>query len=157
MKTRFLTIPAALLAVAMAATSLAQIPADPSAAPRQPSAVITHLAVGKVMSVDAAGRRLTIDHQPIQSLNMPAMTMQFRLAPTLVAPKPGQFIAFTFTASSEGLTIGSVQAFSITAPEAQQGRSADDEAMPGMKREGKRGAGGMMTMMESCHAMMGGK
>ena len=125
---------------------------------------MAHLAVGTVTSVDAAGRSVTIDHQAIPSLNMPAMAMQFRLPEEPTPPlKAGQSIAFTFTASAEGLTIGSVQAVS-TATGSAPSRPQPDHSMSGMEPHAMHGMGetkvmkgmkDMKGMMNMCDEMMG--
>lgn len=143
-----------VLAATLATASWAQAPADTSPRPSQGATPVTHLAIGTVKSIDAAGRGVTIDHQPIPSLGMPAMTMQFQLAPSSrLALKPGQSIAFTFTASADGLTIGAaqpIQAAGNAAPE----HPSTEFSMPNM---GRPGMGGMVGMMDSCQDMMGGK
>lgn len=147
MKAKSLTI-VSLLAAMLAAVSWAQA-TGADKAPQLAAAPVTHLAVGTVKSVDAARRSLTIDHQAIASLNMPAMTMPFRLPeasqPSIAA---GQSIAFTFTAGTDGLTIQSVQPVNL---------AARTDAKPGMKHEDMPGMAGMKGMMESCHSMMGGR
>lgn len=142
------------LSAALGGTAWAQSP-EASPSPATAASPITHLAVGTVRSVDAAARSATIDHQAIPSLNMPAMTMQFRLPASLTPPlKPGQSIAFTFTASSDGLTLGSAQVVGAVAAPGRDS-SAMGGSMPGMDHEGMHGKGGMKGMMDSCHAMMG--
>ena len=148
----------ALLAATLFVPSWAQGPADDtSARPRQAATPMTHLAVGTVRSVDAAGRSVVIDHQAIPTLDMPAMAMAFHVpassAPPLTA---GQSIAFTFTASTEGLTIGSVQ---VVDPAAgfTAGRSQPGHTMSGMRQHGMKGMGDMKAMKDSCHEMMGGR
>jgi hypothetical protein len=119
---------------------------------------MTHLAVGTVRSVDAAVRTATIDHQAIPNLNMPAMTMQFRLPASSTLPlKAGQSIAFTFTASADSLMIGSVQPVGAVVAAAGQNHSATDDTMPGMDHHGMQAKRNTKGMMDSCHAMMGGR
>ncbi|HSW08682.1 copper-binding protein [Aquabacterium sp.] len=67
---------AACLAAAVAAH--AGSPAQP-AAPAA-SAAATPLASGEVRKVDKDAGKLTLRHGPIQNLDMPAMTMVFRVA-----------------------------------------------------------------------------
>lgn len=151
-----------LPSTAFAGTARVQSPAETSSTPARVVSPITHLAVGTVRGVDAAARSATIDHQEIPSLNMPAMTMQFGLPASLTPPlKPGQSIAFTFTASAEGLTISSAQVVGSAAAAGREGSAM--HAMPGMNHEGMQGKPAMkgMTdmkgMMDSCHAMMGAR
>ena len=150
MRNRF--VYALLLSAAFGGTAWSQNSADANSPSAKAVSPITHLAVGIVRSVDAAARSATIDHQAIPSLNMPAMTMQFRLPVTLTPPlKPGQSIAYTFTASSDGLTLGSAQV--VGAAAGREG-SATSDSMPGMDHEGMQGKGGKNGMTHSCHAMM---
>ena len=156
----------AVLSATLFVPSWAQAPVDASVRPRPVVTSISHLAVGTVTSVDAAGRSVTIDHQAIPSLNMPAMAMQFRLPEAPTPPlKAGQSIAFTFTASAEGLTIGSVQAVD-TATGSAQSRSRPNHSMSGMEPHAVQGMGemkgmksmkGMKGMMDMCDEMMGGR
>lgn len=138
-----------VLLAAFAGVSWAQSPADTGVSPATVVSPITHLAVGTVRSVDAAARSATIDHQAIPSLNMPAMTMQFRLPASLTPPlRPGQSIAFTFTASSDGLTLGSAQVVGAVAAPGRDS-SALGGSMPGMDHEGMQGKGGMKGVMDA--------
>lgn len=143
-----------VLAATLAPASWAQVSADTAPRSSQAATPMTHLAIGTVKGIDAAGRSVTIDHQAIPSLGMPAMTMQFRLAPSSVlALKPGQSIAFTFTASADGLTIGAAQPIQA-AGNAVSERPSTEPPMPNMDRPGM---GGMAGMMDSCQGMMSGR
>ena len=144
----------ALMAATLASASWAQTTADANPRPSQATTPVTHLAIGTVRGIDAAGRSVTIDHQAIPSLGMPAMTMQFQLAPSSrLALKPGLSIAFMFTASADGLTIGAAQPIP-PAGNAVPERPSTEPSMPNMDRHGM---GGMAGMMDSCQDMMRGK
>lgn len=146
----------ALLAAALANVSRAQTQAEAIPSSPQVTTPTTHLAVGIVRSVDGTGREVTIEHQAIPSLNMPAMTMEFRLpAESTLSLKAGQSIAFTFMESADGLTIVSAQPVGVVVAAAGRSRSAPDETMPGMNHEGKEGKRGTKGMMGSCQEMMG--
>ena len=150
-------IGALVLAAAFGGVAWAQGPTDANLPAARAALPVTHLAIGTVRSVNASARSATIDHQAIPSLNMPAMTMPFRLPESLTPPlKIGQSIAFTFTASSDGLTIGSVQAIANMAAPSRDG-PASAGSMPGMSQEGMHGKGGMKGMMDSCQTMMGSR
>lgn len=153
MKVNLVAVGAALVAT-LASASWAQAPGDMSAKPSQATAPMTHLAIGTVRSIDATGRGVTIDHQAIPSLGMPAMTMQFQLSPSSkLGLKPGQSIAFTFIASADGLTIGSTQPIPGAGNAvAQSGTAAS--SMPNMDHSGMAGMAGMM---DSCREMMRAK
>jgi Cu/Ag efflux protein CusF len=143
-----------VLAATLANASWAQVSADTNPRPSQAATPMAHLAIGTVKSIDVAGRSATIDHQAIPSLGMPAMTMQFQLSPSSrLALKPGQSIAFTFTASADGLTIGAAQPIQV-AGNAVTERPSTEPSMPNMDRPGM---GGMAGMMGSCQDMMGAK
>lgn len=149
MKKTFIT---ALAVATYAVASWAQAPGEAT-----PVTPMTHLAVGTVKSIDAAGRSATIDHRAIPSLNMPAMAMQFRLPPSSAVPlKVGETIAFTFTASSDGLTIGSVQPVGVAGADAGA-RDRMGPSMPGMEHRGMQGMDGKKAMMMDGCPMMGGR
>ncbi|HEX2543172.1 MAG TPA: copper-binding protein [Caldimonas sp.] len=91
---------AAVLAAAALATSTvaaqtagnASSAADPKALPAAPAA----LTEADVRKVDAEGGKITLRHAPIPSLDMPAMTMVFRIRdPALLATvKAGDKVRF---------------------------------------------------------------
>lgn len=150
-------VPTALLVATLASSSWAQAPADANRGSALPATPVTHLAVGTVRSIDAAGRSATIDHRAIPSLNMPAMTMQFRLPPSSTVPvKVGDTVAFTFTASADGLTIGSVQPVGPAGADAGS-RDRMGPSMAGMEHRGMQGMDGKQGMMMDGCPMMGGR
>jgi Cu(I)/Ag(I) efflux system protein CusF len=56
-----------------------------------------HHAVGTVKKIDAAKGRITIAHEPVNSLNWPAMTMPFKITQSQAAAiRPGQRVDFEF-------------------------------------------------------------
>ncbi len=65
-------------------------------AKKAPGAV--HKGAGTVKNVDSAKGTVTIAHDPVKSLNWPAMTMDFEVRDKakLAALKPGQKIEFEF-------------------------------------------------------------
>jgi len=73
-----------LFAVLVTAASLAAIPALASShraamAPDKPAAGAEALSHGEVKKVDKDAGKVTIKHGPLVSLDMPAMTMVFRV------------------------------------------------------------------------------
>lgn len=82
-----------LLTVLFVATPLAAAPEQ--TAPAQ-TAADTPLSEGTVKKVDKATGKVTIKHGPLVNLNMPAMTMLFRVndAAWLDQLKPGDNIRF---------------------------------------------------------------
>lgn len=72
-----------------------------------------HLGVGIVRAVDAKDRTLTVSHQAMASLAMPAMTMDFKAGPAIKLGelKEGDTIAFVLgrDGKSDGVAINSLQ------------------------------------------------
>lgn len=74
----------------------AGLPAQVWAASQEASATAT--ASGEVRRVDAAGGKVTIKHDKISALDLPAMTLVYRADPALLAGiKPGDKVRFTAT------------------------------------------------------------
>ncbi len=69
------------------------------------------LVVGKVTKVDQSAGKVTIDHQKIPNLGMPAMTMVFHAAdPALLkAVKAGDHIKFTADSVNGQLTVTRIE------------------------------------------------
>jgi Cu(I)/Ag(I) efflux system protein CusF len=74
-------------------------------------ATASHTGTGVVQSVDPAKGSVTLDHDPIKSLNWPAMTMGFKVGdPKLFAKlKKGDKVQFTFVQSGRDAVITSIQ------------------------------------------------
>lgn len=70
----------------------------------------SHRAVGVVKSVDAARNTATIQHEAIQSLNWPGMTMTFKTkdAKTFAQLKPDSAVKFEFQQRGKDYVITSV-------------------------------------------------
>ena len=87
-----------LIALAMAGGAAAQL-AKPAAASSEPAPGLVRadkLANGTVLEVDRKAQRVLVEHGPIQSIGMDAMTMEF-LVPdrrVLGAIRPGDRIRF---------------------------------------------------------------
>jgi Cu/Ag efflux protein CusF len=146
MKANLVAVGAALVAT-LASASWAQASGDLGTKPSQAAVPMTHLAIGTVRNIDAAGRGVTIDHQAIPSLGMPAMTMQVQLSPSSkLGLEPGQSIAFTFTASADGLTIATAQPIQAAGRNVGEGASAAS-SMPNMDHSGMTG------MTDSCQEL----
>jgi len=64
----------------------------------------THSATGVVKKIDAPRSTVTLTHDPIKSLNWPAMTMDFRVRDKagLARLKPDQKIAFELVEEKKG-------------------------------------------------------
>lgn len=73
---------AVLLGVVLAVPAWAQKPADDHSAHRAgASAPSTSLSDGEIRKIDRQAKKLTIKHGPLKNLDMPAMTMVFRVQP----------------------------------------------------------------------------
>jgi Cu(I)/Ag(I) efflux system membrane fusion protein len=64
----------------------------------------THQGIGTVNSVDARSEKINLNHEPIQSLNWPGMTMDFDVQDktTLGKLKPGQRVSFKLIETRRG-------------------------------------------------------
>jgi Cu(I)/Ag(I) efflux system periplasmic protein CusF len=69
------------------------------------------LVAGKVVKIDESAGKITIDHQKIPNLDMPAMTMVFRAAdPALLkAVKAGDRVKFSADSVNGQLTVTSIK------------------------------------------------
>lgn len=149
-------IPLTALSLMLAAAN-AQIPAGSTSNLPQAAASATHLAVGTIKRIDAEQRLITIDHQAIPSMNMPAMTMQFRLRETVpvTSLSAGQSVAFVLAPTTDGMAITSLQPFAASAASGD-GKAASAHGMHGDKSHDMSQMQGM-NMMAQCHAMMARK
>lgn len=108
-----------LVSLAVAATSLAGCGAEepsgmqrmPQAPAAQDSSAAESRGVGVVQSVDTANGKVTIAHEPIESLGWPAMTMAFSVAqPEVLANvTSGQHVAFTLRGRDMSAVITSIK------------------------------------------------
>jgi len=82
--------------VAAGLAGWAALPAQAQPAKQETAATAT--ASGEVRRVDAAGGKVTIKHDKIAALDLPAMTLVYRADPALLADiKPGDKVRFTAT------------------------------------------------------------
>lgn len=82
-KNRFLATVSLALAAAFGGAAVAATDAAPAAASASASAGLT---AGEIKKIDATQGKVTIKHEAIRNLDMPAMTMVFRVAsPDLLA------------------------------------------------------------------------
>jgi Cu(I)/Ag(I) efflux system protein CusF len=100
MKLTAFAILAALAATPALAQGMADMPgmkAAPAAAAAQ-----TGEGVGVVKALNAKAGSVTLRHGPIPALGWPAMTMEFKADPALLANiKPGQTVSFTVKPTDE--------------------------------------------------------
>lgn len=104
MNTKFAIAVAAMVAAMGVATAQTAAPATAAVAPAA-------LTSGEIRKVDASQGKVTIKHEAIANLDMPAMTMVFHAAkPELLAGlKAGDRIRFRAENSSAGFTVTEIQ------------------------------------------------
>lgn len=70
-----------------------------------------HMAKGKVTKVDAAASVVTLAHEPVKSLNWPAMTMGFKVKDKMMLDKltVGKTVDFEFAQADKGYVISNVK------------------------------------------------
>jgi Cu(I)/Ag(I) efflux system protein CusF len=103
---------AVVLGLAIAMPAFAQKSADDHAAHHGGAqAQSAALADGEVRKVDRAAKKITIKHGPIQSLDMPAMTMVYRVkdAKLLTQVKAGDKIKFTAEKIGDNYTLTTLE------------------------------------------------
>jgi Cu(I)/Ag(I) efflux system protein CusF len=74
-------------------------------------AAATHHASGVVKSVDAGAGVVTLAHDPVKTLNWPAMTMKFQVKDKALLDKlaVGKTVDFDFEQSGKGYVVTSVK------------------------------------------------
>ena len=71
-----------------------------------PASAQTATASGEVRRVDAAQGKITIKHEAIADLGLPAMTLVYQIAPELLAGvNPGDKVTFTASRVNDGYVI----------------------------------------------------
>jgi Cu(I)/Ag(I) efflux system periplasmic protein CusF len=70
-----------------------------------------HMAKGKVTKVDAAASVVTLAHEPVKSLNWPAMTMGFKVKDKMMLDKltVGKTVDFEFFQADKSYVISNVK------------------------------------------------
>ena len=133
-----------LMLVSLTAAALAAGAGLFAAAPAGSS----HFALGMVQQVDRGAGTATVAHEPVASLNWPAMTMQFSISEPALFERlaAGRQVAFEFVGAGGGYRI--VNAI----PLAQAGAPAAGGGHEGM-HSGMMGGGSDMHKM--CEGMMG--
>lgn len=99
------TTPATTAAVTTAAT------VEPAAAPATPAANTNALSEGVVRKIDAANGKITLKHGPLLNLDMPAMTMVFKVqSPDMLKNvKVGDTVKFRVENLKDGYTVTSME------------------------------------------------
>ena len=106
---------AAAVAMAIAAASPARAQATPASAAdhaaHHPAAAAAPQSDGEVRKIDKAQGKLTLRHGPLQNLDMPPMTMVFRVAdPQLLDTlKEGDKVKFTAEKVNGAFTVTAIQ------------------------------------------------
>lgn len=147
-------LPFAWIGALALAVSAATHAAEPKAAvPAQAAAPAVHLAVGQVVDFDSQQHLLTVAHQDIRSLGMPAMTMDFPVHASVDAAgiSAGKTVAFVLALVDGRLTVTSLQAVGQ-----DHGAAAPAASAPAMSGH-RMAPGAGMAMMAQCHEMMRGR
>ncbi len=107
---RLLTILAMTAAIPMAAHAAGSAQAKEGAAAQQPAAGV--MADGEVKKIDKDAGKMTIKHGPLVNLDMPPMTMVFRVkdAAMLDQVKSGDQIRFSVEKINGALTVTAIEA-----------------------------------------------
>ena len=102
-------IAVAVVCLALTAPALAQMQGMDMKSEQTKSTV--HRATGVVTKVDAATGRITIKHDPVKSLNWPAMAMVFKAKDKAVLDKvkKGQKIDFGFVEQGKDYVVTDVR------------------------------------------------
>ena len=71
----------------------------------------THRSSGVVKKIDSAGGDITIAHEPIKTLDWPAMTMRFKARDPMLPSqaRPGDHVQFTVVQSGKNYVITSIK------------------------------------------------
>ncbi len=92
----------ALLALATPAAAQHAGHGDHAAPAAAPAAAVAIKGAGVVKAVDPKAGTVKIHHAPIPALKWPAMTMDFKASPTvLAAAKVGKSVTFTLNAAGD--------------------------------------------------------
>ncbi|VTU42384.1 copper-binding protein [Variovorax sp. RA8] len=71
----------------------------------------THMAKGVVKKINAKTGMVTVAHEPVQSMNWPAMTMDFKVKDKMLLKKfaDGKDVEFEFAKEGSGYVVKSVK------------------------------------------------
>lgn len=75
------------------------------------SAATVHMATGMVKKVDATAGLVTLAHEPVKSMNWPAMTMGFQVKDKMLLDKlaVGKKVDFEFVQGAKGYVVTAVK------------------------------------------------
>ena len=84
---------------------------DMSSGAQKPKSQAAHKASGTVTAVDQAAGKVTISHGPVQTLNWPAMTMNFMVKDKALLGKlsPGRTVDFEFVQQGRDYVVTSAK------------------------------------------------
>ncbi|MEO8299902.1 MAG: copper-binding protein [Burkholderiales bacterium] len=102
----------AVVVLALSGTAFAQSSAAEHSAHHAPAAASAPTVDGEVRKVDKEAGKITLKHGPIAHLDMPGMTMVFKVAnPKLLdAVKPGDKVKFAVDNINGALTVTAIEA-----------------------------------------------
>jgi len=82
-----------------------------AAKPASAAAQTTHMATGVVKKVDAKAGLVTLAHDPVKTMNWPAMTMGFQVKDKMLLDKlsVGKKVDFEFVQGSKGYVVTAVK------------------------------------------------
>jgi Cu/Ag efflux protein CusF len=85
--------------------------ASPQAGQSMPAATTVHTGKGVVKKIDRHANRVTLDHEAIDSLNWPPMTMPFPVVPGAIPKdlKVGDTVIFQLTVKGDEGRITAIQ------------------------------------------------
>jgi len=94
-----------------APSAFAQSATSPPSKAAKPAPAMTDMAEGEVRKVDKDARKITLRHGEIKQLDMPAMTMVFRVKdPSMLDKvKAGDKVKFKAEGSGGALTISEIE------------------------------------------------
>jgi Cu/Ag efflux protein CusF len=101
----------AAVALSLPALGAAQTPVADHAAHHSPDAVPTPMTDGEVRKIDKGQGKVTLRHGPIANLEMPAMTMVFKVtdAKMLDNIKEGDQVKFTADRINGAITVTAIE------------------------------------------------
>ena len=110
----------------------------------------THPGMGTVQAVDRTKGEVILMHEPIGSLNWPAMTMNFQVKESRLFDRlqSGRRVAFEFVAEGNRYVVTSVIPFAEVSAASQPSQAANHQEM------GMMGSSAMQAMMKNCMTMM---
>ena len=109
--TTFVLAAALTTSTAFAQQKMDDMKATDPANAKAAEAHATHMATGVVKKKDAKAGLVTLAHEPVKSLNWPAMTMGFQVKDKMLFDKlsVGKTVDFEFTQGSKGYVVTAVK------------------------------------------------